>query len=74
MFCALSALRNEIWEVKIAIQFRTAKMVTRLTKYWNIVAADLLAFNKPSTTQQEDIATAHTGLPLPRVFAKILGA
>lgn len=58
----------------MASQLRTAKMVTRLTKYWNTLEEDLLAFMNANRTKAAEIATAQMGLPLARVLAKIFGA
>lgn len=71
---ALRALRKEIWDIEIATQFRTAKMVTRLTKYWNTLAEELDAFINASPTNAAAIATAQMGFPLRSVLAKSLGA
>ena len=52
----------------MAIQFRTAKGVTRLTKYPKAVLEDLAAFINPMAMKIDANATANIGLPFFKVF------
>lgn len=73
-FCALKARRNAMWEDRTQVQFSTANIVTKLTRYWKPLLEDVVAFMYARHMHVDVAATAHTGLPFFAVLANIAGA
>lgn len=56
------------------IQVKIPKMVTRVTKYWNVLNVPMSALMKAMRQKALDSAKAYTGMPFSFVREKILGA